>query len=759
MLQLFVIILVFSTIAIAHGSNLRVSSSHVFKEHALLSNRKDIQKLHRSSPELLHTVIFAVKQLRMIELEDTLLDISNPLSENYGKHWTHTEVGQFTYNPTAVKFILNYLNSKNIKIDQRTLFDEYITATASVKVWEDMFDTEFNNYVMKPSPQAILQGVKDEVVIRCESYSLPLELVQHIDAVFKTVQMPNQMVDPHSGAVKGPGVAPINGVNRNASPLYSGYVTPQLLYNFYNISSPVGSSSVTQAVFETINDALNPTDLTNFQNFFGLPVASISQNIGGHVTTSACNTNLYADCLESNLDVQYLMAVAQGTPTTYYYTDSDWATWLTTVANTPNPANVYSISYTSYEDGQSSSVKSTFTIQAIKLGVMGTTIVAASGDDGVAGPFNPSCGYYPQFPASCPYVTAVGGTVGPEASTPGPEIACTSKVSPYVGITTGGGFSNYFAAPTFQQSAVQSYFTSLQGTSRQPNNTSSFPYNAAGRGYPDVALLAHNYIIGYNLQMVGGVDGTSASAPVFAAMITLANSKRVAAGLSKLGWVNPFLYQNYASFTNDIVGGTKNGCSRIFYNSSNGVLYNKCCTEGFYPATGWDPSTGLGSINVGRFLQAVSTMGSSSATPTLKPSTTATVNSSFAPSTSPTKAPTTSPTTAPSISSSKAPPSTLPTTWSSGSGPTRVPPTSPTTAPTTSPTTAPSISPSKVPSTLPTTWSSGSGPTRVPPTSPTTAPTTSPTTAPSISPSKAPPSTLPTIRSSGSGPTRVPASI
>ncbi len=42
------------------------------------------------------------------------------------------------------------------------------------------------------------------------------------------------------------------------------------------------------------------------------------------------------------------------------------------------------------------------------------TLLSASGDDGVAGfkaRNNPiMCGYWPQFPASSPYVTAVGGT-------------------------------------------------------------------------------------------------------------------------------------------------------------------------------------------------------------------------------------------------------------------------------------------------------------------------------------------------------------
>ena len=60
--------------------------------------------------------------------------------------------------------------------------------------------------------------------------------------------------------------------------------------------------------------------------------ALIAQIIGGHVDTNACNPSVYSDCITSNLDTQYIMAVAQGTPTTYY-TDSDWDYWITDVAN------------------------------------------------------------------------------------------------------------------------------------------------------------------------------------------------------------------------------------------------------------------------------------------------------------------------------------------------------------------------------------------------------------------------------------------
>ena len=75
---------------------------------------------------------------------------------------------------------------------------------------------------------------------------------------------------------------------------------------------------------------------------------------------------------------------------------------------------VYSISYSSYEVELSQSYAISFNNEAIKLGSMGTTILAASGDDGVAGFLardNPSyCGYSPQFPSTSPYIVSVGGT-------------------------------------------------------------------------------------------------------------------------------------------------------------------------------------------------------------------------------------------------------------------------------------------------------------------------------------------------------------
>jgi hypothetical protein len=92
------------------------------------------------------------------------------------------------------------------------------------------------------------------------------------------------------------------------------------------------------------------------------------------------------------------------------------------------------------------------------------------------------------------------------------------------------------------------------------------------------------------------VSGTSAACPVVAAMVSLVNTARLEAGQPTLGWLNPTLYSVHtaaasASFVNDIVEGS-NHCA------AGGVV---CCDEGFRAAPGWDPVTGLGSLNFAKF--------------------------------------------------------------------------------------------------------------------------------------------------------------
>jgi tripeptidyl-peptidase-1 len=127
--------------------------------------------------------------------------------------------------------------------------------------------------------------------------------------------------------------------------------------------------------------------------------------------------------MEANLDVQYIMAMSQGTPTNYYYFDAVsgdfWTAFLVMLSNLQTSASaplVVSISYGSVENYMPLSYMTNFNTQALILAGTGVTLVASSGDSGAVcaagqcSATSATCGYYPSFPASSPYVTALGAT-------------------------------------------------------------------------------------------------------------------------------------------------------------------------------------------------------------------------------------------------------------------------------------------------------------------------------------------------------------
>ena len=159
-------------------------------------------------------------------------------------------------------------------------------------------------------------------------------------------------------------------------------------------------------------------------------------------------------------------------------------------------------------------------------------------------------------------------------------------------VTSGGGFSKSFPVPDFQKNAIDNYFIQAKNA----NHTPVAGY-AIGRGYPDISLAGHYYY-----TLLGGswylLSGTSASSPAVAGMFSTINAARMAVGKGSLGWINPVLYANASIFANDVISG-HNKCS------SNGL----CCPHGFYAAPGWDPTTGIGSINYGKLQEFLVRLG------------------------------------------------------------------------------------------------------------------------------------------------------
>ena len=103
-----------------------------------------------------------------------------------------------------------------------------------------------------------------------------------------------------------------------------------------------------------------------------------------------------------------------------------------------------------------------------------------------------------------------------------------------------------------------------------------------------MSAQGENIVIAWDARF-GTVGGTSCASPIFASVIALLNDELAAAGMSPLGFLNPFLYSTGASALNDITSGNNPGCD----------------TDGFPAMPGWDPVTGLGTPNYSKLRIAV----------------------------------------------------------------------------------------------------------------------------------------------------------
>ena len=147
--------------------------------------------------------------------------------------------------------------------------------------------------------------------------------------------------------------------------------------------------------------------------------------------------------------------------------------------------------------------------------------------------------------------------------TPSQEVAAQQALFDW---SSSGGFGNYFPAPTYQKDAVARYFYNNppQYPSYTYNGSASSiganggVFNRIGRAFPDVSAMGTNITL-VNDGCVTYNSGTSASTPIFAAVIFRINAERMAAGKGPVGFINPVLYAN-PQVLNDVTSGKGAGC-------------------------------------------------------------------------------------------------------------------------------------------------------------------------------------------------------
>lgn len=545
----------------------------------------------RAAPTGMVNFIFALKQQHLDVLESKFWSVSDPKSSEYQNFMSIEEVMSIIA-PKAedVTLVTEWLLLHGVKSSEIKPLGDALEVTTTVAVAENLFQTQFFQYNNK--------AMKKTVVRQFGSYSLPSAIRSRVDLITGVTNFP-----PPSDARYGR--------KRNVPNADLGVVA-QTIYSLYGIGTQTfgnATSTTSQGVIEFQGQDYDKEDLQQYATLTGIKITPLSDDhiIGPEQDEPET---------EADLDIQFVATV--NTEATNWFWLEDPTAWLygfaTHFFNTTDVPLVISISYGWWEGDQCTidpdncqqlgvtddQYTARVNTEFQKIGLRGVTMVVSSGDSGAHTRTDYECTaptLRADFPGASPYVTSVGATqitnASPLSTQPkictqfqaagcaasGTEVAVSYQVA---GFTSGGGFSEVAVQPDYQASAVKSYLSS--GVALPPATM----YNASNRAHPDVAAVGHNGLI-----YEGGVEavgGTSQSAPTVAAILSLLNQASLSKSGKPIGFANPLLYTIWAAvptaFTDITVGDNK--CTEA-----------GCATgcKGWLAAKGWDPVTGLGSLN------------------------------------------------------------------------------------------------------------------------------------------------------------------
>ncbi|KAF4433916.1 Tripeptidyl-peptidase SED1 [Colletotrichum fructicola] len=526
--------------------------------------------------------------------EDVLRAISDPSSDKFGHHLSADEVSEmFAPSADVVRQTAKWLNSAGIPRSSMSVSSDgsHIFFNTTVERAERLIDATFYSYSKDNSIQ-----------LATKSFGLPARISGHIDAVLPGIDLGGV---PSAVAKAKPFSMLSTTTLKRQSPQSQQldcfkYMTPECYRSLYNIpttNAAVSTSQNSLGIYQPAWVSWLPEDLDGFFSRFHPGLVGQRPKVlpvnGGYLQD---DVKMWPFNLESNLDHEYAMSLISPLPVTNIqagdqflggnlntmlgafskeycltgldpnfdpvYPNTRPGGYNSSDCGVYDPPSVISVSYVYNEATFSEGYLRRQCLEYLKLGLRGVSVIVSSGDTGTSHQGNscidPNSGnvttngthghFTPGFPASCPWVTTVGGT---------------------------------------QLSASMSYLNQPSLQSHLRNLSTAGYFNPRGRGFPDVSAVA-NDVVAYSNGKLWRVAGTSASAPVFASMVALINNARQAVGTSPVGFINPFLYGVGKKALRDVKTGWNSGC---------GV------TQAFAASDGWDPVTGLGTPDFSRLLE------------------------------------------------------------------------------------------------------------------------------------------------------------
>ncbi len=534
-------------------------------------------------------------------------DIKHP--RMYGEHLTFAEVNDLTRPLSeSVSAVKSWLSMHPSTTAPRWTGDEGMVAVSvSKRTAETMLGSrvqawlrrDVSDFLLAPAPSVDIAGAirAGQIAVGIVgTMSLPEHVQPHVTFVHGTrPKFTIRHISPLSPRSFA-SFHPIAEGQVNGDPAW----TPQQLCAFLGMNAAnaplstaaanaANAKTVGQTVLGLIGQTFLQSDVDLFVNKFGLPRASVAE-----VGTGSDYGN------EAALDVQWMLATSIGAnaslatqiKTTFLNFDgySAFMDWVQYISSHEDVGSVHSASYDDQEYATDKDYQVRLNQEFQKAGVRGMSLFVASGDNGTGcrgDSRNPKCKWFsPDYPASSPYITSVGGTSLQSQSQSQSQsqglFTGHGDDQPVFGASfSGGGFSFTAPRPDYQAKHVDSY---LKTASAQLPAASY--WNRTGRGYPDMAG-PFQYYPTFTKGKLDNLAGTSGAAPVVAGLFTRVNFVRAQQGRPPLGFVNLLAYNNPSAFL-DAVGGRNDGTPL------DSSCEEESCGKGFVAIKGWDPVTGLG---------------------------------------------------------------------------------------------------------------------------------------------------------------------
>ncbi|KAF6823411.1 tripeptidyl peptidase precursor [Colletotrichum plurivorum] len=577
-------LLLLSGLALGHPTS---SSRTVFESVKQLP--QGWQLVGPAEDQLSLRLSIALKQPGLSDLKARLEITSDPAAAEYGAHVSR-DVMKTYQEPDAEAYhvVASWLEDYGIYDFKKE--GAWVRFNTTVGGANRLLDCRFARY----------QYGSEEPALRAREYALPARLAEHIDFVFPVSQFfrkPPRMQD----SVRD--VAKVKRADTLPRSCWS-YTTPDCLVDLYNINYrlPDGQSPTDFGIAGFLEESPDVPFLQNFLASYSPLRNATSYDPKYNLTVESINggnTTIEGGGVEAQLDVQYSMPFIQPMNVTYFSTggrgpeigldgkektpqesgNEPWIEFLEALLARESIPHVISISYTDDEQAIPLPYARRVCDLFMQVAARGVSVLVATGDGGAAGIRSGNCvsndtknttKFLPTFPVDCPYVTGVGatGTYLPA------EPAWYSS----------GGFSEYFERPAWQDAAAKAYIAGINGSH-------DGWYAPGGRGSPDISAVGSRFL----MQPGWTQKGTSASTPFVASMIALANDKRMRKGKAPLGFLNPLLYSDKVrAAIDDVKSGSSGSCPK-----------GDQVESGWEATSGWDPATGLGTLNFAKFIEAL----------------------------------------------------------------------------------------------------------------------------------------------------------